>query len=162
LPEAIAMAFSRQFRALLKITSVFAAVWAAVGGLLGAFRGPDIIGGTALGAAITLAIPYALFGAMAGAMTVLLAARSESGKDISQVPAWRVGAWGAIGGVAPPLLLSGMGLVFFGASVSAVLPLLALGVVGAGVGGVISVAASAAAKAERLSPGEPPVPHLTR
>jgi hypothetical protein len=160
LPEAIAMAFTRQFRALLKITGVFAAVWAAVGGLLGAIRGPDIIGGTALGSAVTLAIPYALFGGMAGAMTVLLAARSESGKDISEVPAWRVAIWGVIGGIAPPLLLSGMGLAFFGAPVSAVLPLLALGVIGGGVGGVISLAASAAAKAERLSPGEPKVQNL--
>lgn len=155
------MAFSRQFRALWKITGVFAAVWAAVGGIIGAIRGPDIIGGPIIGAAITLAVPYGLFGGMAGAMTVLLAARSGSGKDIRQVPAWRVGVWGAIGGIAPPLLLSGIGLVFFGASVSAVLALLPLAVVGAGVGGVISLAASAAAKAERLSPGEPPVQHLT-
>ena len=156
------MAFTRQFRALCRISGFFAGAWATVGGIIGAIWGPKVLGGSALGAAMTLAFPYGLIGGMAGALTVLVIARSESGKDIGQVPTWRVAVWGVVGGVAPAVLITGAGL-FFGAPAGALLPLVSgLGIMGAVVGGVVSAVASAAAKTERLSTGEqsPQLPPL--
>ncbi len=147
------MIFTRQFRALLRISSFFAATWAAVGGIIGAFSGPTVIGGSVLGAAATFAIPYGLIGGMAGALTVLLVARLEAGKDVVRVPIWRFTVSGIVGGMAPTTLLSALGLIF-GAPVAAVLPLLGIGIVGGALGGAVCAAGSAAAKADNLSERE--------
>ena len=148
------MALSRQFRALTRIAGVFASVWGVVGGLVGVVLGPGITGDTALSSAMTFALMYGTAGAISGVVTALLVARTESGRRIGDMRTWRVAASGVVGGLAPAMLFGGLGVIVGGASLSEVLPLLGLGVVGGLVSGTISGSASAAAKAA-LDRGEP-------
>lgn len=147
------MLFSRQFRALGKVAGFFASAWGVIGALIGMAFGPSITGGTVLSSVMTFALMYGTAGGIAGIATALLLARAESGRQINDVPAWRLAAWGVVGGMAPAALFSVLGLIA-GASLSAVLPLVGLGVVGGAMGGVISGSASAAAKAAPLHQGE--------
>ena len=150
------MAFSTKFRALARITGFFAAVWAAVGALLGAVAGPSITGESVLAAAMGFALMYGTVGAIAGATTAFLIARAETGRQLGEIPTWRLATWGAVGGVAPAALFAALGFVVGGAPVSELLPLLGLGVVSGGVGGLISGSAAAAAKRARLSQSNEP------
>ncbi len=152
------MAFSRQFRALLRIAGFFAGTWAAVGAAIGALVGSAATGETVLAAAIRFALMYATAGGIAGTTTAWLAARAETGRQLLDIPTWRLAAWGVLGGVAPAAIFGFLGLIA-GAPVSGVLPLLGLGVIGGGVSGLIAGSASAAAK--RVRPSEPdPTPRL--
>jgi hypothetical protein len=150
------MAFSTKFRALGRITAFFAGLWAAAGAVLGALAGPALTGESALAAAVGFALMYGTVGAIAGATTAFLIARAETGRQLGQIPTWRLAAWGIVGGMAPAMLFATLGFVVGGASVSELLPLLGLGVVSGGAGGLISGSASAAAKRARLSENNEP------
>ena len=150
------MAFSKQFRALGRITAFFAGVWAAVGAVLGAVAGPSVTGESALAAAMGFALMYGTVGAIAGATTAVLTARAETGRQLGHIPTWRLATWGVVGGLAPAVLFAALGFVVGGAPVSELLPLLGLGVVSGGVGGLIAGSASAAAKRARLSESNEP------
>ena len=150
------MALSKQFRALGRITGFFAGVWAIVGAVLGAIAGPSVTGESAVAAAMGFALMYGTVGAMAGATTALLTARAETGRSLGQIPTWRLAAWGVVGGLAPAVLFAALGFVVGGAPVSELVPLLGLGVVSGGVGGLISGSAAAAAKRARLSASSGP------
>lgn len=149
------MVFSRQFKALLRIASVFAGTWAAVGVAIGALAGSAATGESAMVSALRFALMYATAGGIAGATTAGLVASTESGRQLHDIPTWRMAGWGVMGGVAPAAIFALLGLVA-GTPLSGVLPLLGLGVVGGGVSGMIAGSASAAAKAVR-----PPAPDTT-
>ncbi len=141
---------SRRFKALFKIAGLFSSLWAALGvlvGLLGAGTTPSTI--------LTYGIMYGAVGGISGIVTALLVARAESGRSIQEVRTWRVAGWGIAGGIAPAALFSALGLAF-GAPASALLPLLGLGVVGGGLGGIVSGSASVAAKRAALADGDTP------
>ena len=149
------MAFSRQFRALAKVSAFFTGVWGAIGIAVGAFRGQAIGDGTLLSSILTYGLGYGAVGGISGVVTGLLLARAESGRRIEEVATWRIAGWGVIGGLAPAALFGLLALVF-GATASQLLPLLGLGIVGGGVGGVISASASATAKRAALAEPEAP------
>ena len=152
------MPFSRQFKALLRIAGFFAGTWAVVGAAIGALVGWAATGDSALVAALRVALMYAIAGGIAGTTTAWLAARAETGRQLRDIPTWRLAAWGVLGGVAPAAIFGFLGLIA-GAPVSGVLPLLGLGILGGGVSGLIAGSASAAAK--RLRPSAPdPAPRF--
>ena len=144
------MTFSRQFRALVRITGFFAGVWATVGAVVGALTGPSITGESVFSAAIGFALMYGTVGAIAGAATALLTARAETGRQLGQIPTWRLAAWGVVGGMAPAVLFGTLAFFIGGASVGELLPRVGLGVVSGGVGGLVTGSASAAAKRARF------------
>ena len=109
-----------------------------------------------LAAAMGFALMYGTVGAIAGATTAFLIARAETGRRLGQIPTWRLAAWGIVGGLAPAVLFAALGFVVGGASVSELLPLLGLGVVSGGAGGLISGSAAAAAKRPRLPENNEP------
>ena len=146
------MLVSRQFRALARIAALFSGSWAAVGAVIGALGAPSLTGETALVGATSFALMYGTAGGIAGVATALLVARAEVGRQVSDIPTWRLAAWGVIGGVVPVALFGVLGLVA-GASLSAVLPLLGVGVIGGGISGTIAGSASAAAKRAQLTAG---------
>lgn len=137
------MALSRQLAALGKTAGFFALAFGAVGVAAGLITG---------GPVWTLAGGYAALGGMSGTFTGLMVARSESGRQIEEVPTWRMAGWGIVGGAAPAGLFAVLGLAF-GTSASALLPLLGLGGIGGLLGGAISASASAAAKRNQLEAG---------
>lgn len=141
----VLLVFTRQFKALLRIAGFFAASWAVVGAAIGAFVGSDLTGETAVVSAIRFAVMYATAGGIAGTTTAWLAARAERGRQLRDIPTWRLAGWGLLGGVAPAAMFGFLALIA-GAPVSGVLPLIGLGVVGGGVSGLIAGSASAAAK----------------
>jgi hypothetical protein len=145
------VALSKQFRALGRITALFAFVWATVGAVLGAVAGASVTGESAAAAMMGFAFMYGTVGAIAGATTSLLTARAETGREVGQVPTWRLATWGVVGGLAPAVLFAALGFVVGGAPLSELVPLLGMGVVSGAFGGLISGAASAAAKRARLS-----------
>ncbi len=147
---------SKQFRALGRITAFFALVWAAVGAVLGALAGPSVTGESAIAAAMGFAFMYGTVGAIAGATTAFLTARAESGRQLGQIPTWRLATWGVVGGLAPAVLFAALGFLVGGTPLRELVPLLGLGVVSGGVGGLISGSASAAAKTARLSESKEP------
>jgi hypothetical protein len=142
------MAFSRQFKALGRIASFFAAAFGAVGVVAGV-----ITGGFVPSTLMTFAVAYGALGGMSGALTGLLMARSESGRRIEDVETSRIALWGVVGGTAPAALFALLGFIF-GGSATALIPLIGLGVVGGALGGAISGSASAAAKRGALKAGE--------
>jgi hypothetical protein len=150
------MIFSRQFRALGRIAAAFAGAWAVIGGLLAILTGSSDPEGSLLGWVTTHMFMYGALGAISGFVTALLVA--EAGRRVERLTTRQVALWGVIGGLAPVALFGALGLVF-GASASALLSLVALGVVSAGIGGAI--AASSAAVAKRGESSTPPAtPHL--
>jgi hypothetical protein len=142
--------FSKQFRALGRITALFAGVWAAGGALLGVIAGPSMTGDPAFIAAAGFAVMYGMVGAIAGATTALLIARAEAGHQVGDIPKRRLTMWGVAGGIAPAALFAALGFVVGGASASQLLPLVGLGVLSGGLGGFVSGAAAAS-----VSDGQP-------
>ena len=149
------MIFSRQFRALGRIAVAFAGAWAAIGGLIALLTGASDPDGGLLRWVLTHMFMYAALGAISGLVTALLVARAEAGRQIQQLVTSRFVLWGVLGGLAPVALFGVLGAVF-GASAEALVPLAALGVVSAGLGG--AVAASSAAVAKRGEIAAPPSP----
>ena len=143
------MALTPQFRALAKLSMLAASVWAVIGGLLGAFRGAEIIGESPLAAALRFGAMYAMVGAISGIVTSLLVARAERKRSVGELHAGRMAAWGVLGGLAPPTLFGTLGLLA-GAPLMAVLPLAGLGIVSGALGGVGAASAVTAAKRAAL------------
>src|SRR5262245_14245099 len=129
------MTLSRQFKAVARISGLFAATWAAVGELIGIAKGPSLMGDGRVAGGLSFAFMYGCGGASAGAITSLVIARAEQGREAGSVPQWRMIVWGVVGGVAPAALLGTVGLVF-GAPMSAVRPLLGVAVLGGCLGGL--------------------------
>ena len=84
------MAVTPQFRALAKLSMLAASVWAVIGGLLGAFRGAEIIGESPLAAALRFGAMYAMVGAISGIVTSLLVARAERKRSVGELQAGRM------------------------------------------------------------------------
>jgi hypothetical protein len=137
------MIFSRQFRALGRIAAAFAGAWAVIGGLIAILTGSSDPNGNLLGWVTTHMFMYGTLGAISGLVTALLVA--EAGRQVERLTTRRVVLSGIVGGGAPVALFGTLGLVF-GASASALLSLVALGVVSAGLGGAIAASAAAVAK----------------
>jgi len=145
------MIFSRQFRALSRIAVAFAGTWAGIGGLIALLTRAANPAGGLLGWVATHLLMYGALGGISGLVTALLVA--EAGRRAEHLTTRRVALWGAIGGLAPVALFGTLGLVF-GASAGALLPLIALGAVSAGLGGAF--AGSTAAIAARGAIAKPP------
>ena len=133
------MAFSRQFKALIRIGTLFAGAWGVLGTVLSM-----LTGGPFVSSLLTYGAMFGVVGGMSGIGTALLVAKGESGKEVGEVPVWRVTSWGFLGGFIPGALFSVFALAV-GAS-DVVLPLLAVGVFSGGVGSALSGTAAVAAK----------------
>lgn len=150
------MIFSRQFRALGRIAAAFAGAWAAIGGLIAFLTGSSAPDGRLLGWISTHLFMYGALGAISGLVTGLLVA--EAGRRVERLTTRGVALWGIIGGLAPVALFGTLGLVF-GAPANALLALVAVGVVSAGLGGAMTVSAAAVARRGAISPA-PTTPRL--
>lgn len=142
------MIFSRQFRALGRIAAAFAGAWAAIGGLIAILTGSADPDGSLLGWVTTHMFMYGALGAISGFVTALLVA--EAGRRVERLTTRRVALWGVVGGLAPVALFGTLGLVF-GASASALLSLVAVAVVSAGLGGALTASSAAMAKRGEIS-----------
>jgi hypothetical protein len=150
------MSFSRPFRALSRIAVAFAGAWAVLGGLIAVLSGSANPEGSLLGWVATHLLMYGALGGIAGLVTALLVA--EAGRRAQRLTTRRVALWGAIGGLTPVALFGTLGLVF-GASASALLPLGALGIVSATLGGALAGSSAELAKRGAISPA-PAAPRL--
>jgi len=139
------MAFSRQFKALVRMGTFFGATW----GVIGTFVSM-VAGGPFVPSLLTYGAMFGVVGAMSGIGTAVLVARGESGKELGDIPVWRVASWGFLGGFLPGALISLLALAV-GAS-DVVVGLLSVGLFSGGVGGALS--ASAAAAAKRVGSGD--------
>ena len=141
-PGAHLMAFSRQFRALLKLAGLWAIPWTALGVGVAIIRwvtGPEIAStASSLGNWIlSHAVGYGALGAISGLYLGLLLSRIERGRQAEKIPLRRVALWSGVAGAIPPILFAGLGLVF-GAPGVVYLPLLGLGVFSAVVSGSLA------------------------
>lgn len=154
------MAFSQQFRALLKLAGVWALAWTVLGGAVAVVRwvmSPELssAGGTLVGWVVNNAIAYGALGSISGLYLGLLLARVERGHRAEGISTRRIALWSILGGAAPAVLFTALGLLF-GAPAAAYLPLLGLGVVSAAGSGILAASAHAAATHGRLASHEPP------
>jgi len=136
------MAFSRQFRALLRLAGLWAIPWTLIGSALAVVRwlvaGQVVPSGQTLGSWILLhALGYGALGLISGIDVGLLLGWMDRGRSIEEIPPRRLALWSAIGGAGPALLFAGLGLAF-GASAAVLVPLLGLGAVSAGISAVAS------------------------
>lgn len=144
------MPLSKQFKALGRIAASFAAVWAVIGTGLSV-----LAGGPLLASFWTFGTLAGAVGGLSGLTTGLALARAESGRDLDEMPHWRAGAWGFLGGFGPAGLLSAIAVVF-GPTPGIVAPLLALGLGSGGVVGAASVTMSVMSRRKRVSGGTDP------
>ena len=149
------MAFSRQFRALLKLAGLWALPWTTLGVVVAIIRwvtGPDVsTTAPSLGNWIfSHALSYGALGAISGLYLGILLARIERGRRAEDVPLRRVAVWSGVAGAIPPILFAGLGLVF-GASVGVFLPLLGLGAFSAVVSASLATTTLAAVQRRALS-----------
>ena len=138
------MHLTRQFKALARITIMFAGAWAGIAGVLAGLRYVTDQDGSLLRVATDMTM-YGAVGAISGLVTALILARAEAGRQVEQLPTSRIATWGMIGGATPASLFGLLGLVF-GAPADSYLPLMGLGIVSGGLGAVVAAAGSAAAK----------------
>ena len=149
------MAFSRQFRALLKLAGLWAIPWTTLGVVVAVVRwvtGPDLHSSVSSFGAWMLnhALAYGALGAISGLYLGLLLARIERGQHAEEVPLQRIALWSGLAGAVPPVLFAGLGLVF-GAPSVVFLPLLGLGVFSAIVSGSLATSTLAAVQRRALS-----------
>jgi hypothetical protein len=140
------MALSRQFRALVRVGTFFAAAWGVIGTILSMLTGAPF-----LPSLVTYGAMFGVVGGLSGISTALLLARGERGGDVGQLPTWRVASWGFFGGVIPGGVFSLLAVALGAADV--LVPLLAVSVFSGGVGSVLSGSAAVAAK--RVGSGAP-------
>jgi hypothetical protein len=159
------MAFSRPFRALLKLSGLWAIPWIVLGVAVGLIRwltGPELASITTLsGWLIGHALAYGALGWISGLYLGLLFARVERARRGGAFSPSRVAILSAIAGAAPPVLFAALGMLF-GAPTLAYLPLLGLGALSA-VGSVVlatstQAAATRAALTEARKAGRLPPP----
>jgi hypothetical protein len=146
------MTFSHPFRALLKLSGLWAIPWTVLGVAVGLIRWlttPELASLTsASGWLVGHALAYGALGWISGLYLGVLVARLGRGGRGDPLSPWRVASLSALGGAAPPVLFAALGLVF-GAPTIAYLPLLGLGALSA-VGSVV-LATSAQAAATRVA-----------
>lgn len=141
--------FSQRFKALARIGALFASVWGGIATLVGTLGGGAFHPSFLLPSLLTFGVMFGAVGGISGIATALLIARGESGRDLSQVPAWRVALWGFLGGITPGAVFS---LVAAALGATDVLALLVtVTALSGGLGSAISGSAAAAAK--RVGPG---------
>lgn len=148
------MPFSQQFRALLKLAGLWALAWAVLGGVVAVvrwFSSSDVpsTGNTLGGWVINNAVAYGALGAISGLYLGLLLAQLERGRRAEGISTRRIALWGILGGAAPAVLFTALGLLF-GAPAAAYMPLLGLGILSAAGSGILATSAHAAVTRERL------------
>lgn len=149
------MPFSRQFRALVKLSGLWAVPWVILGAAVGIARwvgSPDLHSTvpSAAGWVLDHALGYGSLGLISGLYLGLLLARLERGRPIEKVSPRRIILWSGLAGAVPPLLFAGLGLIF-GAPAIVYLPLLGLGILSAGISGVLAASGLAAVKRRALA-----------
>jgi len=149
------MAFSQQFRALLRLAGVWALAWTVLGGAVAVVRwvmSPELssAGGTPVGWVVNNAIAYGALGSISGLYLGLLLARVERGHRAEGISTRRIALWSILGGAAPAVLFTALGLLF-GAPAAAYLPLLGLGIISAAGSGILASSAHAAVTRKRLA-----------
>ncbi len=150
------MAFSRAFRALAKLSALWAAPWAVLGAAVGLIRWvttPELATITSLGGWLggyTLA--YGALGWISGIYLGLLFIRVERGRTVDTLAPSRVALLAALGGAAPPVLFAALGFMF-GAPAVALLSLLGLGAVSAAGSVLLATSSHAAATRAALTGG---------
>ena len=133
------MAFSRQFKALARVSTLFGVAWASIGTLVSMFTG-----GPFLPSLLTFGVMFGVVGCVSGISTALLIARGESGRELGEVPIWRVTIWGFLGGFTPGALFALLALTVGNTDVLGLL--LVVSLFSGGIGSAISGSAAAAAK----------------
>lgn len=141
------MAFSRPFRALLKLSGLWAIPWTLLGVAVGLIRwvtSPELDSITSFGGwLLTHGLAYGALGWISGLyLGVLFAHLKRSTRGAAMAPS-TVAFVSALGGAAPPLLFAALGMVF-GAPAVAYLPLVGLGVLSAGGSVVLATSTQAA------------------
>jgi hypothetical protein len=142
------MTFSRPFRALLKLSVLWALPWTALGvgvGVIQWITSPELASITSLGGwLLGHALAYGALGWISGLYLGLVIARVGRGR-IDALSRPKVALLAALGGAAPPAIFGALGLMF-GAPPAAFWSLLGLGVVST-VGSVALVWSTQAAVA---------------
>jgi hypothetical protein len=152
------MPFTRSFRALLRLTGLWALPWTGFGLLVGAVRwalAPELRTETTtlLGWLLNHALAYGALGLISGLYLGLLLAQVAQGGSWAKLPRRRVALWSAVAGTAPALVFGALALVF-GAPSTVFLPLAGLGIV-SGVGSsLLATSTHAATAAPSLPPGD--------
>ncbi len=156
------MQFSRPFRALLKLSGLWAIPWTVLGVTVGLIRwvtSPDLASLTSPGAwLVGHGLAYGALGWISGLYLGVLFARVERGSRVDALPPSRVALLAALGGAAPPLLFAALGMVF-GAPIVALLSLLGLGAVST-VGSVVLATSTQAAATRAALTGSTATPRL--
>lgn len=149
------MPFTRQFRALLRLSSLWAVPWVVLGAIVAVARwvtSPELhssvpsLGGWVL----DHALGYGSLGLISGLYLGLLLARLERGRPIEKLSPRRVVLWSGVAGAVPPVLFAGLGLIF-GAPAIVYLPLVGLGILSAGISGALASSGLAAVRRRALA-----------
>ena len=144
MPRKVRLALSRQFKALGRIGGFFAGAWGAIATFVGMFGGGTIHPSFFLPSLLTFGVMFGAVGGISGIGTALLIARAESGRELGEVPIWRVTFWGFLGGFTPGALFALLALTLGATDVLGLL--LAVSLFSGGIGSAISGSAAAAAK----------------
>jgi hypothetical protein len=149
------MAFSAPFRALLKLTGLWALPWTALGLVVAAVRwaiSPDLrtTAGSLSSWLLTHALAYGTLGLISGLYLGLLLAWLTHGRRWQGVPTRRVAGWSALAGAAPPALFGALGLIF-GTPATVYLPLVGLGLVSAAASSFLATSTHLAATRRALA-----------
>ena len=138
------MALSRQFKAMGRISGLFAGAWGAVATFVGMLGGGAFHPSLFLPSLLSFGVMFGAVGGMSGISTALLIARAESGRELGDVPIWRVTVWGFLGGFTPGGMSALLALTLGATDVLALLIVASL--ISGGMGSAISGSAAAAAK----------------
>lgn len=141
------MTFSRPFRALLKLSVLWAIPWTVLGVAIGLIRwvtSPELASITSFGGwLLTHGLAYGALGWISGLyLGVFFAHLKRSTRGAAMSPS-TVGLVSALGGGVPPLLFAALGMIF-GAPAVAYLPLVGLGALSAGGSVVLATSTQAA------------------
>lgn len=152
------MPFTRRFRALLRLTGLWALPWTAVGLLVAVVRwalAPELRTGTTTlaGWLLNHAVAYGALGLISGLYLGLLLAKVAHGASWARLSRRRVALWSAVAGTAPALFFGALALIF-GAPRAVFLPLAALGIVGGVGSSLLATSTHAATAAPSLASGD--------
>ena len=154
-----AMIFTRQFRALLKLSMLWAGAWALAGLAVGVHTWTPPTDPTL--ARFQLSFPgwllvhglvYGAVGVISGVAANLLIARMERGRRVAEISVARAAMWGSLGG-ALPLTLFGALAAVFGIPEGSLLPAIGLGVASAGISAAVGASAVSVARREAVESG---------
>jgi hypothetical protein len=156
------LAFSRPFRALLKLSGLWAIPWTILGlagGLLRWLASPELASITSLSSwLVAHALAYGALGWISGLYLGLLFARVARDRRVEALSPPRVAFLGAVGGAAPAALFAALGMLF-GAPAVALLPLVGLGVLSA-IGSIVFATSAQAMAARAALAGSSPTGRL--